>query len=180
MLESLIKLFNYYKGLGEKTFNQLDEEELFIEPSEGINSISIIVKHLHGNMLSRWTNFLNEDGEKEHRDRDEEFRSTIKSRDEMMQKWNEGWDCCFDTLQGSTKNDLEKVIYIRNEGHTVIEAIHRQLAHYAYHIGQIIYLGKIIKGEKWESLSIPRDKSDEYNQQKFAEEVGQRHFTGDV
>ena len=180
MLESLIKLLNYYKGLGEKTFEQLDEEALMIEPSEGVNSISVIVKHLHGNMLSRWTNFLSEDGEKEWRDRDEEFRSTIKTKEEMILKWSEGWSCVINTMESLREEDLKNVVYIRNEGHSVLDAIHRQLAHYAYHVGQIVYLGKLIKGEEWSSLSIPRNKSEEYNQKKFSEEVGQRHFTEDV
>lgn len=180
MLDSLIKLLNYYKKLGEKTFSQLDDEELFIEPAEGTNSISVVVKHLHGNMLSRWTNFLEEDGEKVWRDRDGEFRSTIKSREEMLQKWNEGWSCFFATLNELKEVDFNRIVYIRNEGHTVIEAIHRQVAHYSYHVGQIVYLGKIIKGDAWESLSVPRNKSQAYNEKKFSEEVGQRHFTDDI
>lgn len=177
MLENLINLFEYYQSLGEKTFAQLDDDELHLEPADDANSIAIIVNHLSGNMLSRWTNFLNEDGEKEWRNRDSEFETIIKTRDQLDEKWRSGWDCLLSTLENLKEEDLTKTVFIRNEGHLVIEAIYRQLAHYAYHIGQIVYLAKIIKGEAWQSLSIPKGKSEEYNQQKFAEEVGQRFFT---
>lgn len=180
MLENLIKLLVYYKGLGEKTFEQLSDEELHLEPADDANSISIIVKHLWGNMMSRWTNFLTEDGEKEWRDRDGEFNSTIKTPEELMEKWNEGWGCFLGALQSLKEDDLNKTVYIRNEGHTVIDAIHRQLAHYASHIGQIMYLGKIIKGAEWQSLSIPKGKSGEYNAEKFKQKKTDRHFTDEV
>lgn len=180
MLENLIKLLEYYKSLAEKTFAQLDDEEIHLEPADDANSIAIIVKHLWGNMISRWTNFLTEDGEKEWRDRDGEFNATIRTREEFDQKWKEGWNTFLGALKSLNEEDLNKTVYIRNEGHTVIDAIHRQLAHYASHIGQIIYLGKIIKGSEWESLSIPKGKSKEYNQKKFTEEVGQKFFTDEV
>jgi len=180
MIESVIKLLNYYKGLGEKTFDQLEEEELFIEPAEEANSIAVIVMHLHGNMRSRWTNFLVEDGEKEWRDRDGEFRPSLTSREEVIKKWDEGWSCFLNAIESLEEDDLEKIVYIRKEEHTVLEAIHRQVAHYAYHIGQIVFLGKIIKGEAWQTLSIARNKSEEFNEKKFAEEVGQRHFTDEA
>lgn len=179
MIESILKLLKYYKSLGEKTIEALTDEELHLEPGDGVNSIPIIVKHLWGNMLSRWTNFLTEDGEKEWRKREEEFESTIKTRDELMEKWEEGWTCFIGALESLNEEDLEKIIYIRNEGHTVIEAIHRQLAHYSYHIGQMVYLGKIIKEEDWVSLSIPRGKSEEFNELKFASEKDRQHFTGE-
>ena len=166
--ENIIKLFQYYKSLGERTFEVLSDEELHLEPATDANSISIIVKHLWGNMLSRWTNFLTEDGEKDWRDRDDEFESTIKSREELVVKWEEGWNCLFEAIGNLKESDLEKTVYIRNEGHSVIDAIHRQLAHYSYHIGQIVYLGKLIKGEEWQSLSIPKGLSNNYNAQKFS------------
>jgi len=180
MLENTIKLLEYYKSLGEKTFAQLTDEELHLEPAEGANSIAIIVKHVWGNMMSRWTNFLTEDGEKTWRDRDGEFEATLRSRQEFDEKWEEGWSCFLGALKGLKAEDLNKTVYIRNEGHTVMEAILRQLAHYASHIGQIVYLGKIIKGEDWKSLSIPKGKSVEYNQQKFAQDKQERHFTDEV
>ncbi len=180
MIENLIKLLEYYKSLGEKTFDQLTDDELHLEPAEDANSIAIIVKHLWGNMRSRWTNFLSEDGEKEWRDRDGEFESTIKSRDEFNAKWEEGWTCFLGALKQLDESDLAKTVYIRNEGHTVIDAIHRQLAHYASHIGQIIYLGKIIKGAEWQSLSIAKGRSAEYNQQKFSQQKTERHFTDEA
>lgn len=153
---------------------------MFLEPADGSNSISVIVKHLWGNMTSRWTNFLTEDGEKSWRDRDAEFESSITSRVELMEKWDQGWKVFLNAIKELKNEDLEKTVYIRNEGHTVIDAIHRQVAHYSYHIGQIVYLGKIIKGEDWDCLSIPRNKSEDYNRKKFAIEVGQRYFTDDL
>ena len=177
MLENLINLLEYYKSLGEKTFAQLSDEELHLEPAEDANSIAIIVKHLWGNMLSRWTNFLSEDGEKEWRDRDGEFDSTIKTRKEFDEKWEEGWSTFLGALRDLNEADLNKIVYIRNEGHSVIDAIHRQLAHYASHIGQIMYLGKIIKGSEWKSLSIPKGKSSEFNAEKFSKDKTERHFT---
>lgn len=179
-IENVIKLFQYYKSLGEKTIEALSDEELHLEPADDANSVSIIVKHLWGNMLSRWTNFLTEDGEKEWRKRDQEFESTIKTRTELIEKWEEGWSCLFDALNGLKESDFTRTVYIRNEGHSVEDAIHRQLAHYSYHVGQIVYLGKLIKGKDWKSLSIPKGKSTNYNQKKFAEEVGQRFFTDEV
>jgi hypothetical protein len=176
-IQNTLKLFNYYKDLGEKTFAVLSDEELHLEPSTDANSIAIIVKHLNGNMLSRWTNFLTEDGEKDWRTRDEEFETTIKTREELLAKWEEGWKCLFDAIGNLTEKDISRTVYIRNEGHAVIDAIHRQLAHYSYHIGQIVFLGKIIKGEEWESLSIPKGQSKTYNQAKFSEEKKDQHFT---
>lgn len=178
--ENIIKLFSYYKSLGERTFAALSDEELHLEPATDANSISIIVKHLSGNMLSRWTNFLTEDGEKDWRNRDEEFEVTIKTREDLIAKWNEGWDCLFDAIGSLKKSDLDHTIYIRNEGQSVTDAIHRQLAHYSYHVGQIVFLGKLIKGEEWESLSIPKGESKPYNADKFSAEKKDSHFTDKV
>ncbi|GAL82761.1 hypothetical conserved protein [Algibacter lectus] len=179
-LESVKKQFEYYKILGEKAFEQIPEEKLFWKLNEESNSISMIVKHLSGNMLSRWTDFLTTDGEKEWRKRDEEFNDDIKTKEELLSKWNEGWECLFNAINPLTEKDLEKEIYIRNMGHSVSEAINRQLAHYPYHIGQIVFIGKIIQNEKWNSLSIPRGKSKEYNNEKFSKPKRKEHFTDDL
>lgn len=176
-LNSAIKQFEYYKMLGDKTIAQLNDEQLFWKINAESNSIAVIVKHLWGNMLSRWTNFLEEDGEKEWRNRDAEFEDDIATREELLQKWEEGWSCLFNTLSRLTDADLEKVVYIRNMGHTVLEAINRQLAHYPYHIGQIVYIGKMALDDRWNSLSIPRHQSQNYNQEKFAQPRERRHFT---
>ena len=179
-LSSIKKLFAYYKKLGEDAMNQVADEKLFFQPNEDSNSISIIVQHLSGNMLSRWTNFLNSDGEKEWRTRDAEFETHIKTKSEVYSAWNKGWKCLLNAIDPLTEADLQKIIYIRNEGHTVIEAINRQLAHYSYHVGQIIYLSKMLADDDWKSLSIPKNKSDFYNQQKFSQEKGDSFFTDKV
>lgn len=175
-LESTIKQFEYYKILGDKTFAQIPEEKLFWQYNEDSNSIATIVKHLWGNMLSRWTDFLATDGEKEWRNRDGEFENDIASKQEMLDKWNEGWKVFLDTLKSLKDEDLEKIIYIRNQGHTVLEAINRQLAHYPYHIGQIVFIGKMCV-EKWDSLSIPKGNSQTYNADKFSKPKEIGHFT---
>lgn len=176
-LNSVIKQFEYYKMLGDKTFSQLQDEKLFWQYNDDSNSIATIVKHLWGNMLSRWTDFLTSDGEKEFRDRDAEFENDLKSREELLEKWNEGWNCLFHTLKSLTNNDLDKIIYIRNQGHTVTEAINRQLAHYSYHLGQIVFLGKMLTEKAWISLSIPKGNSPSYNKDMFAKPKQRGHFT---
>ncbi len=179
-LSSTKRLFLYYKKLGEQAMEQLTDEELFWQPNEESNSIAIIVKHLWGNMLSRWTDFMTTDGEKEWRQRDAEFENGWKDRTTLLEKWEEGWQCLIKALDSITDADLDKIIYIRNEGHTVIDAINRQLAHYPSHIGQIIYIAKLCRNDGWKSLSIPRNKSGEYNAGKFGQEKGIRHFTEDM
>ena len=179
-LESTIKQFEYYKSLGDKTIAQLSFEELKKEFAQDSNSISIIVKHIVGNMLSRWTNFLTEDGEKEWRHRDEEFVDTYNSKEAIIDSWDKGWNCLFNAIKPLSDSDLEKIIYIRNQGHTVVEAINRQMMHYAYHTGQIVFLGKLAKGSDWQSLSIPKGKSKAYNSAKFSKDKGKRHFTDDL
>lgn len=179
-LNSVTKQFEYYKSLGDKTINQLELHEIQKEFSKDSNSIAIIVKHIVGNMLSRWTNFLTEDGEKEWRHRDSEFVDTFKSKEELLTYWNKGWNCLFYAIKPLKNEQLEDLVYIRNQGHSVTEAINRQLAHYSYHIGQIVFLGKLIKGNNWVSLSIPKGKSSSYNQEKFSKEKGRRHFTDDL
>jgi hypothetical protein len=179
-LSSVVKQFRYYKSLGDKTFKQLNPSDLHWSVHPDSNSIAIIVKHLVGNMLSRWTNFLSEDGEKEWRHRDAEFVDSYKSKKELIHAWEQGWDCLFNAILPLQTEDLEKIIYIRNQGHTVTEAIHRQLAHYAYHIGQIVHIGTQIKGEEWKSLSIPKGNSATYNIEKFDKLKTRRHFTDDL
>lgn len=179
-LNSAIKQLEYYKSLGEATFEQLSFEELQKEFTDDSNSIAIIVKHIVGNMKSRLTDFLTEDGEKEWRHRDDEFVDSFTSKEELILAWNNSWTILFDAIKPLEINDLERIIYIRNQGHTVIEAINRQLMHYAYHIGQIVFLGKLIIGVEWKSLSIPKGKSSTYNKDKFSKEKGKRHFTEDL
>ena len=128
-------------------------------------------------MLSRWTNFLTEDGEKEWRNRDGEFEQDIATKAELIEKWEEGWKCLLDTLDNLKPEDMDKIIYIRNMGHTVIEALNRQSTHYAYHVGQIVFLGKMIKGSSWQSLSIPKGESKQYNKDKFSQPKRQEHYT---
>ena len=176
-LQSARKQFGYYKMLGDKTFAQLPDEKLFWQYNGNSNSIGTIVKHLWGNMRSRWTDFLTSDGEKEWRKRDAEFDNDIQSREELLQKWKEGWDCLFTAIDSLNDADLETIIYIRNQGHTVTEAINRQLAHYAYHVGQIVFLGKMLANNNWTSLSIPKGNSNQYNADKFSRPKHTGHFT---
>ena len=163
-LASVKKHFANYKLMGEKAMEQLSEEDLFWQYNEQSNSIAIIVQHLWGNMLSRWTNFLTEDGEKDSRERDAEFENVIKSKGELLTKWNAGWDCLLSTLGTLSNDDLDKTIYIRSEPIIVIDAINRQLAHYCSHVGQIVYLGKMRAGDRWKSLSIQKGNSKEVNE----------------
>ncbi len=167
-LESTINQFNYYKSLAEQTFAQLTDQQLFWQFNEESNSIASIVKHLSGNMISRWTDFLTTDGEKEWRNRDSEFENDKEDRDELLEKWNKGWFCLFNAINSLSENDLTKEIFIRNQGHTVLEAINRQLAHYPYHVGQIVFIGKMLCNEKWTSLSISKGNSMVYNEEKFS------------
>ena len=167
-LESAKKQFSQYKLLGEKAIRQIPEEKLYWQYNPGSNSIGSIVKHLWGNMRSRFTDFLTTDGEKAWRNRDAEFENDIKTREELLDKWSEGWECLFNALTLLTTEDLQRSIYIRNEKHTVMEAINRQLTHYAYHVGQIVFLGKMICAETWQSLSIPKGNSKQFNDEKFS------------
>ncbi|MGR3811059.1 DUF1572 family protein [Jiulongibacter sp. NS-SX5] len=176
-LESMQKQFQYYKQLGDQTFAQLSEDELLWQYNPESNSIAIIVNHLWGNMLSRWTDFLTTDGEKDWRDREAEFDANIRTKEELLLKWEEGWDCLFAALGSVNEANFNQIIYIRNQGHTITEAINRQLAHYSSHIGQIIYIGRMIKGADWQSLSIPKGQSQTYNADKFSQEKKRSHFT---
>ena len=178
-LESIKKQFLYYKMLGEKSIDQLEPQQLFVSLNEDTNSIATIIKHISGNMLSRWTDFLTSDGEKEWRNRDAEFENDLQSKEEVLEIWNKGWDCFLGALNGLNPEQLSDIIYIRNEGHTVIEAINRQLAHYPYHVGQIVFYAKQLKSGDWDSLSIPKNKSGNYNAEKFAKEKEIKNFTDD-
>lgn len=166
-LDSAVKQFRYYRSLGEKAMAQVGDEALHWQYDPGSNSIATIVKHLHGNMLSRWTDLLTTDGEKPWRKRDQEFEADNGSREQILQMWEKGWACLLDTLESLEANDLQKIVYIRNEGHTVMEAINRQLAHYPYHVGQIVYLARMQAGANWKSLSIPKNGSKEFNDRMF-------------
>ena len=175
-IRSIKRQFLYYKTLAEKAIEQLESEQLFYSVDEDTNSIATIINHLNGNMLSRWTDFLTTDGEKEWRNRDNEFENPEKDKQALLNKWEEGWNCLFDAIDNLTAENLTEIIYIRNEGHTVLEAINRQLAHYPYHVGQIVFYAKQLKSGEWNSLSIPKNKSAEYNGEKFSEEKGKRNF----
>ena len=176
-LASARKQFAYYQLLGEQAMTQLPDEQLSWQPNAASNSIATIVKHLWGNMLSRWTDFLTTDGEKPWRAREAEFDNDLTTRAEIMAKWNAGWHCLFTALDALTPADLDRLIYIRNQGHTVMEAINRQLAHYPYHVGQIVFIARLAVNESWQSLSIPRGNSAAYNAEKFAQPPHQAHFT---
>lgn len=176
-LTSTRKLFQYYKGLAEKTFDQLSDDDINWRPNEASNSITLIVHHMTGNMLSRFTDFLTSDGEKPWRNREAEFEVGYKTKLEMKEAWDKGWAVVFQAVDSLTEDDLSRIVYIRNEGQTVMEALQRQLAHYPHHIGQILYIGKAIKGNDWKSLSIPKGGSQTYNQGKFSQEKQIRHFT---
>jgi len=179
-LQSSLKQFEYYKALGERTFDQLSEEELLWQYNPESNSIAITVNHLWGNMKSRWTDFLTSDGEKEWRNRELEFETVIKTKAELIDKWEEGWACLFTALRAVNKDNFDTTIYIRNQSHSITEAVNRQMMHYAYHVGQIVYIGRMIKGEDWKSLSIPKGKSIAFNRDKFSKGKHDGHFTDDL
>lgn len=162
-LQSSIKKFKAQKSLGDKTFAQLDEKDFLFKPSKESNSIAVIVQHMKGNMLSRWTNFLTEDGEKPWRERDAEFEDVLSTKEEVINAWNAGWNCVLNVLESLKLEDVMKTITIRGEPLLVVDAIIRQLDHYGYHVGQIVYIAKLIKDEAWQTLSIAKNKSNEFN-----------------
>lgn len=164
-LHTAVKRFAFYKDLGDKTFVQLQDADFRFQPNDASNCMAVIIQHVSGNMLSRWTNFLTEDGEKEWRNRDAEFETQVYSKEQLLVIWEKGWICLFDSLAVLKEEDLLKTIYIRKEEQSVMDAIHRQLAHYSYHVGQIVYLGRLIQNNQWQSLSIPKGESVAYNQQ---------------
>ena len=161
-LECTILNFKAMQKQGEQVFSQLSYEQISWAPHEEANSIAVIVKHLHGNMRSRWTDFLTTDGEKLDRNRDGEFEDGYTSKAELLVAWKVGWEYVFQALQSLTPKDLLKTVHIRGEAHSVMQAIERQIAHYASHIGQIIYVGKLLKEKEWKCLSIPKGQSTRY------------------
>jgi uncharacterized damage-inducible protein DinB len=169
-----IDLFRYYKKLAERAMAQCPDEGLFTMLDTESNSIAIVVKHMSGNMRSRWTDFLTSDGEKPDRNRDSEFEAPPKTREELIEMWERGWNILFGALEPLSDADLTRTIRIRTEPHSVTQAISRQIAHYSYHVGQIVYLARHFAGEKWQSLTIPKKKSAEFNRQVAAGEKSQR------
>ena len=161
-IQCYLKIFSELKLQSEKAIEQLEEKDLFVQQNVDSNSIAIIVQHISGNMISRWTDFLTTDGEKPYRKRDVEFEKIITTKDELLRVWEQGWKVFLDTLNSLTEKDLLKVVYIRKEPHSVIKAIIRQVSHYAYHTGQIVYLAKQLKSDNWKTLSIARGKSNEF------------------
>jgi hypothetical protein len=173
-LEDSLTLFAWYKKLAERAMDQVTDEQLFATLDGEANSIAIIVKHMSGNMLSRWTDFLTTDGEKPNRNRDGEFEEPPATRDALLATWEAGWACLFAALQPLNDADLARTITIRGEAHSVLQAINRQLAHYPHHIGQIVLLAKHFAGDRWQTLSVPRKGSAEFNRKVAAGESSQR------
>jgi len=173
-IEDALSLFAYYKKLAERAMAQLTDEQLFASLDDEANSIAVIVKHMAGNMRSRWTDFLTTDGEKPNRNRDTEFEAPPATRTELLALWESGWACVFSALQPLTDADLSRTVTIRGEAHSVLQAINRQLAHYPHHIGQIVLLAKHFAHEHWQSLSVPRGASAEFNRKVAAGEASQR------
>lgn len=174
-LETAIARVKYYKHLAEQAFDQLEEKDFHFTPSSESNSIAVIIQHMSGNMMSRWTNFLTEDGEKEWRERDSEFAMHDYNRKQLLELWEKGWSCFINALQLLNESDLLKTVYIRKEPLTVIDAINRQLAHYPHHVGQVLYIGKIIRNESWKSLSIPKGKSTDYNKHEAVKDPAKKY-----
>ena len=173
-LKDSADVLRYYKRLGERAMEQAPDAGLFATLDAESNSIATIVKHMHGNMRSRWTGFLSSDGEKPDRKRDTEFEAPPKTRAELMVLWEAGWKFIFDALAPLTEGDLNRTVHIRAEAHSVTQAINRQLAHYAYHTGQIVYLAKHFAGSNWKALTVPRGKSAEFNAKMASRQTSQR------
>lgn len=173
-LEDSLTLFHYYKKLAERAMDQVTDEQLFVSLDEEANSIAIIVKHMAGNMRSRWTNFLTTDGEKPDRNRDSEFVDPPLTRQALMDVWEDGWSHVFQALEPLSDEDLARTVTIRGEAHSVMQAMNRQIAHYANHVGQIVLLAKHFAHDRWESLSVPRNRSAEFNQKVIAGKLSQR------
>ena len=167
-------MFRYYKNLAERAMVQATDEQLNAVLDNEMNSIAITVKHMAGNMRSRWTDFLTSDGEKPNRNRDTEFEDPAPTREALLAQWEEGWRCVFDALEPLSDQDLERTVTIRGEAHSVMQAINRQIAHYAYHCGQIVLLAKHFKNSEWTSLSVARGKSANFNRSVLAGEASQR------
>ncbi|MDR2221219.1 MAG: DUF1572 domain-containing protein [Flavobacteriaceae bacterium] len=178
-LKGIRKQFEYYRQMVDKTVLILSQDELNLKINEEGNSIAMIMRHITGNLLSRFTNFFTEDGEKPWRNRDDEFADGLYDRHVLISNWDKAWNVLFSTIDNITEENINENIKIRNQDHTVAEAIYRQLAHYPYHIGQIVFIGKVIRDKEWQSLSIPKNKSNEYNQTKFENPNSDTHFADD-
>jgi Protein of unknown function (DUF1572) len=173
-LEDSLELFRYYKRLADSAMAQIGDEHLFASLGDESNSIAIIVKHMAGNMRSRWTDFLTTDGEKPTRNRDSEFEDAAATRETLLKDWEDGWACVFNALEPLADEDLDRTVTIRGEAHSVMQAINRQVAHYAHHVGQIVLLAKHFAGSEWQSLTIPRRQSADFNRRVAAGEASQR------
>jgi len=173
-IKDALSLFRYYKLLAERAMEQVTDEQLFSTIDREANSIAVIVKHMAGNMRSRWTDFLTTDGEKPDRDRDSEFDEPPTTRKELKAMWDDGWNRVFTAIEPLTEADLGRTVTIRGEAHSVMQAINRQLAHYPHHVGQIVLLAKHFACDHWRSLSVPRNKSEEFNRKVAAGEASQR------
>ncbi len=173
-IKDSLAVFRYYKQLAERAMDQVQHEDLLKAPDSESNSIATIVKHMAGNMKSRWTDFLSTDGEKPDRNRDAEFEDPPVTREQIMTLWEAGWNCVLQALEPLSEDDLNRVIIIRGERHSVMQAINRQIAHYSYHCGQIVFLAKHFRAGSWTSLSVPRGKSVEFNQKVLNREASQR------
>ena len=173
-VEDSLTLFRYYKKLAERAMEQVTDEQLFAVLDEEANSIGIVVKHMAGNMRSRWTDFLTADGEKPDRDRDGEFVDPPATRKALLDVWEDGWTRVFRALEPLSDADLGRTVTIRGEPHSVMQAVNRQVAHYTYHVGQIVLLAKHFAHDRWQSLSVPRNRSAEFNRGVAAGELSQR------
>ena len=173
-LRDSLSLFRYYKKLAERAMEQVTDEQLIAALDGEMNSIAIIVKHLVGNMRSRWTDFLTSDGEKPDRKRDTEFENPPATRAALMKLWDEGWNYVFTALEPLSDADLGRTVEIRGESHSVMQAINRQIAHYSYHCGQIVFLAKHLQAKQWKPLTVPRGRSEEFNQRVATKEISQR------
>jgi hypothetical protein len=173
-LDDSLSVFRYYKRLAEAAMVQVTDEQLFAVLDPEMNSIALTVKHMAGNMRSRWTDFLTSDGEKPDRNRDSEFMEPPSNREELMKLWESGWNCVFSALEPLSSEDMTRTVIIRGEAHSVMQAINRQIAHYAYHCGQIVFLAKHFQSAQWKSPTVPRGQSAKFNQQMKAGEASQR------
>ncbi len=173
-VQDSLTLFRYYKKSAERAMEQVTDDQLFAALDDESNSIAVIVKHMAGNMRSRWTDFLTSDGEKPDRNRDSEFVDPPHTREALLDIWEQGWSLVFQALEPLSDDDLGRTVMIRGEAHSVMQAINRQVAHYANHVGQIVLLAKHFAGAKWQSLTIPKNRSGEFNQKVAAGQASQR------
>jgi hypothetical protein len=173
-VEDSVELFQHYKKLAERAMDQVTDEQLYATLDGEMNSIAVVVKHMAGNMRSRWTDFLTTDGEKPNRDRDWEFVEPPATREALLQVWEDGWSRVFGAIEPLSDSDLGRTVTIRGEAHSVMQAINRQMAHYANHVGQIVLLAKHFAHDRWQSLSVPRSRSTEFNRKVAAGEASQR------